>query len=353
MRITLFAAALLGTVGCGSQATQDAGPLDDGGANPFVGTWSCTETIAENGAGAQMSESTLNIVAGPGGQISETEGEEGGSSCVLTAVASGSSAILSAAQCTIDPGTTLDLATGAEAVSDGTLTVAFAFTLAGEAGAGTGTVSAVCTRAGSTAANPSCSPRPIDGGFSSFTPPNAPRSVCTPAQIAAYYAACWAEGWTDATCDPFNGDPANSPCINCLYSDANAKSWGAVVPFQGSTLTNIAGCIALQDGNTSSTGCAATYEAFQECEWTMCASCNSGSFDQCYNMAEFGVCATYAGAALCAQATEYRGCFFTDFESYFRGIGQLFCAAQPIDAGNGGDGTTGSALDAAGDVATE
>jgi hypothetical protein len=225
---------------------------------------------------------------------------------------------------------TLNFTGGSEEVSGGTLTYAFVFTQTGDAGSGAGTASAICTNGDASLASQgtTCSAQPVDGGFPPFVPPNQPRSVCTPAQIEAYYDACWAPGWTDATCDPFSGDPANSPCIRCMYGDATAKSWGAVIDYHGDTFTNIAGCIALVDGDSSATGCGAAYQTFQECDDAACNACTtSTTYDQCEAVADFGVCQTYAQATMCSQANEYDGCFFADFESYFRGIGQFFCAA--------------------------
>jgi hypothetical protein len=73
-------------------------------------------------------------------------------------------------------------------------------------------------------------------------------------------------------------------------------------------------------------------------------------------VAEFGVCQTYAQATTCSQATEYNGCLFTDFESYFRGLGQFFCAAASSaggDSGDGSDSATDAVSDAPGDAVTE
>lgn len=368
MRNSLLAASILAIAGCsshpdGSAETVSEGSVgsDEGPASapgPFIGTWSCTETIAQTGASPQTSTSTLTIIEGANGQIVETASVDGGAPiCTLAAAASGASALLFPGPCSISPGVTLNLTSGSEAVSGGTLTYAFVFTQTGDAGSGAGTVSAIC--AAGDAAPPSqdltCSAQAADGGFLPFVPPSPHRSVCTPAQILAYYDACWAAGWTNATCDPFDGDPANSPCIRCMYGDATAKSWAAVIDYHGGTLTNIGGCIALVDGDSSPTGCGAAYQTFQQCLGTACNSCpTSTTYDQCVAVAEFGVCQTYAQATTCSQADEYSGCFFTDFESYFRGIGQLFCAAASSDAGgDGGDSTTDAVSDAPGDAMSE
>jgi hypothetical protein len=357
----LLAASILGIVGCSSRPTQSGGQPDSGEPDsgvlsrlsPFVGTWFCTETVVETGVGAQTSTSTLTVVAAANSQITETASEDGGPVCTLTASISGSSAILSPGQCSVASGVTLDFTSGTEAVSGGTLTYAFVFTQTDEAGSCAGTASGICTNGDASQASQglSCSPQPVDGGIPAFAPPNQPQAVCTPAQIEAYYNACWAPGSSNATCDPFNGDPANSPCIKCMYVGENAKFYGAVIAYGSGDQTNVGGCIALVDGDASPSGCGAAYQTYVLCGNQACELCPAGTaYDNCQTKADFfGVCQPYAQTAQCAQASQYNGCFFTDFESYFRGIGQMFCAAASSDAGIG-DAGDGGASDSAPDA---
>lgn len=206
----------------------------------------------------------------------------------------------------------------------------------------------------SDAVDAACSPQPVSS-LPPFVPPNAPRSVCTSAQILAYYDACWSDTQTAATCSDFEGDPANSPCILCVRTESTAASYGAVVEWPNKHgQANIGGCIALIDGDTSTTGCGAAYEALDACREQAClASCdttpNSEGFGACETEAVASVCAPEAQAAQCGTANIYEGCLFADFEAYFRGLGQLFCAGgfdAGSDSGSDGSGWTPAVEDA-------
>jgi hypothetical protein len=97
-----------------------------------------------------------------------------------------------------------------------------------------------------------CSPQRPDAALPAFVPPHEPRSVCTAAQIKAYYDACWVfTGDAGSQCADFVGDPANSPCINCVLTPAAATKYGAIFTYPDGTTPNTSGCIALVDGDTS------------------------------------------------------------------------------------------------------
>jgi len=196
-----------------------------------------------------------------------------------------------------------------------------------------------------------CAPVQGDGGVPPFVPPNQPQSTCTTTQIQALYDDC--SIGTAAACDAFYGDPANLPCIRCMISNSTDPSWGAVVRFASTATTqaNVAGCIALVDGDAGPDGCGAAYQAFIECRQDSCGVCPSGStsaglaaFDLCESQAERTTCMQYAQSGQCAQASVYGGCLFASFESQFLGVGAFFCA-------RGNDG--GDTMDGAGDAPAE
>jgi hypothetical protein len=56
-------------------------------------------------------------------------------------------------------------------------------------------------------------------------------------------------------------------------------------------------------------------------------------------------CAQDWQAAQCGQASQYDPCNFVNFQSYFLGVGEFFCAA-PVDAG----ADTGAGADAGADA---
>jgi hypothetical protein len=192
--------------------------------------------------------------------------------------------------------------------------------------------------AGDASIDASCAP--LDPGAPlPFVPPRAPRSVCTDAQIRAYYSDCFAG--TSTSCDAFKGDPDNSPCVLCIRSSSSDLAWGPIVEFSNdSSQANIGGCIALLDQDASAGSCAANRQAYDLCRHDSCAStCPNGlttaglqAFDDCETQAQTTTCASYALAAQCDQAFRYTPCLFADFQAYFIGLGRIFCEAG-MDAG--------------------
>ena len=68
-----------------------------------------------------------------------------------------------------------------------------------------------------------CSPPRPDAALPAFVPPRESRSICTAAQIKAYYDACSVfTGDAGSQCADFVGDPANSPCMDCVLTPAGA-----------------------------------------------------------------------------------------------------------------------------------
>jgi hypothetical protein len=178
-----------------------------------------------------------------------------------------------------------------------------------------------------------CAPEPVDAAFV-FTPPNAPRNVCTSAQIHEFYVDCWSTTQTTAACNAFYGEPANSSCILCMVSKSTASTWAAVVEFPNDiTSANISGCIAIVTGDAGPGSCAYASQALKECVWDSCeAHCPTGAtsagvnaYEQCVTAAEGSVCATQNQAAACQSA--YSACQYASFEAYFLGIGAFFCSA--------------------------
>jgi hypothetical protein len=188
-----------------------------------------------------------------------------------------------------------------------------------------------------------CAPQTVDGGLPAFVPPRQPRSACTTSQIAAYYNACWTGNGTGQGCQNFEGDPANSACIDCVISRPGATTYGPIYYLaDGTAQPNSSGCIALIDGDTSPTGCAAAYQALAVCQDLACASCPNivtggyAQYDACFKKSANSACKSEAQSALCARSTaKYAGCLFFDFQATFRGLAQVFCAAS--DAGTGND----------------
>jgi hypothetical protein len=128
-----------------------------------------------------------------------------------------------------------------------------------------------------------------------------------------------------------------------MWTASNAPFYGPVIHYQWANgydnFANTAACIALVDGDASP--CAIATQALTACEVAACASCpniNSttatfAAFETCRLSADTGPCNQYDQAIQCQNAPQYNACFFANFESDFRGLGQIFCAANTLDAG--------------------
>jgi hypothetical protein len=183
-------------------------------------------------------------------------------------------------------------------------------------------------------------PAPNDGGACSpelptcwtptWRPPKPLAHACTEAQILEDFQKCHGDTF-NSDCDVFERDPANRACLGCLLSTFDEPSYGAIVILSnGSFLSNVAGCIALLDGDDSATGCGAKYQALQECSDAACASqcADYQAYAQCYDAAETSLCTPEREGAVCGRRPSYDICTSYDmFEDYFVGMGKIFCVS--------------------------
>jgi hypothetical protein len=93
------------------------------------------------------------------------------------------------------------------------------------------------------------------------------QGACTASQISQYLVDFGAD-MTPA----FRANPANKTCDACIETSATAAKYGPVI--RGAIIqTNFGGCVANIDGDTSSTGCGALINAYQECAYQECGKC--------------------------------------------------------------------------------
>jgi hypothetical protein len=154
------------------------------------------------------------------------------------------------------------------------------------------------------------------GDVSDYTPDWKPsvgleQGVCTEQQIADYVAACLAATATQADCDTWAADAANTDCYGCAvtpYEEAIQgalslhSDWGLVQVIDG----NKGQCISAFEGDDSENSCGAKYEATKQCAiWACKESCpldsqatfaeDLAAFNACVSAAWTGACASYAG----------------------------------------------------------
>lgn len=150
-----------------------------------------------------------------------------------------------------------------------------------------------------------CNPAPASSFAPAWQPPEAwKQNVCTTAQIAAFYAACLTPPISAKACQSFV--EANATCAPCLQSQDTDATGAAVVWHQQMAYwtVNVAGCIADATGDTSTTGCAASYAAAIACRQYSCNACWEAQgttatfqeFSDCETLAGSTTCQTYADA---------------------------------------------------------
>lgn len=119
--------------------------------------------------------------------------------------------------------------------------------------------------------------------------------------------------------------------------------------FNYRTFVNVAGCFAIEMGDSSSTSCAAARGKRDDCEWSSCADAcfsldggdvNGGDstlYNECVQAALAGPCASYEAAikTTCpANSPAYPPCEGTGMtrQEWFASIAEIFCAAGSPDA---------------------
>jgi hypothetical protein len=175
-----------------------------------------------------------------------------------------------------------------------------------------------------------CSPAPLAASFAPVwkAPIASASGVCTASQIQGFYDACLGAGVTAAECTNFTG--SNSSCASCLQSNDTDAKYGAVIWHDNRSYytINLAGCIADEQKDMSSTGCAAAYQAVLQCKEAACTQCydpSTGDFTR------FAACEGNADSECSKyQAAEATACG-----------GDLADASSPASACEPGPGANG------------
>jgi hypothetical protein len=194
-----------------------------------------------------------------------------------------------------------------------------------------------------------CAPASVQGYVPRWTPPKAPESACTQAELASFGACLDSSGPTSAACLAWNGADAStsSACKSCVAdSKATDPAWGPLVDVgtNGSDRQlNVSGCLAIVLHDTGS-GCAGSYQALQECESAACAdNCQGAStadLRTCIQEADAVGCSTYLAPAACVYdaGTTGQECFGVGqptFGQKFAAMAAVFCLAGDGGADGG------------------
>jgi hypothetical protein len=193
-----------------------------------------------------------------------------------------------------------------------------------------------------------CAPADMTGFVPKWTPPAAPRPVCTTRQIGLFYCACLLSGICAQNCSRFGpgGTAEDRQCAACLVTQSSAAEWGPVVVRGGGLFINYAGCVALQEGKRDGSGCGGAMTFAEQCEDGACAAncpmtddLSYEAYRRCVEAADRGACARYVAAAACAPAILEAGAPGAEclrpqsFYDAYLVLAEIFCGGVPDDAG--------------------
>jgi hypothetical protein len=181
----------------------------------------------------------------------------------------------------------------------------------------------------------SCAPASVSAYAPSWKPPQSFKSgACTNLQISSYFDACLGTAATPGGCSAY--ESANASCASCLATDDTAAKLGPIIWHSNRSYytTNIAGCIADEQGDAGTSSCAAAYQANVGCNEAACAACITSGYSYCEGQAGGGECKTYVQAktaacgAVNASGTPTAVCFppSTDStEDAYLQLAPIFC----------------------------
>jgi hypothetical protein len=192
-----------------------------------------------------------------------------------------------------------------------------------------------------------CRPQTATSFSPTWKPPQAMPNDCSDAQIDDEFTRCESASATVAECTAFNRDPANARCRACLYSTEDERTYGPLVYLKNRVLSvNVAGCLALADGNLGAAGCGARLQAFESCKDAACIrSCAAfDDYQRCTTEAGNTVCLSYVDDAACRDPATYAFCLDNaTFEAFYRSLAKVFCGSGFPGSGipDGGRGMDG------------
>jgi len=111
----------------------------------------------------------------------------------------------------------------------------------------------------------------------------------------------------------------SATCSSCIFTDANAGTWGPIPLVDGDAETvNVGACWGLVSGDAS---CGKAAQNEQDCTYEACTDCSdTASFEQCQQASLKGPCASEAAAfqKSCAAVITNAPSSCTDFYDSIR-----------------------------------
>lgn len=166
--------------------------------------------------------------------------------------------------------------------------------------------------------------------------------ACSKEQLAGQAVCNYGYPSFDAqACQAFESAPENVGCLKCLFSTLGTADSAAifVTPIDYRR-TNVGGCIALLDGDTSETSCGARRQAVDLCFQSVCEEACTDDVEgipDCFTEA-YPACKRYADAASCSLLPQYSLCAgYTTYPEFVLALGNVFCGSGvPRPSGEAG-----------------
>lgn len=158
------------------------------------------------------------------------------------------------------------------------------------------------------------------------------KNVCTPQQIAALWAGCYANGANAASCDPILAQ--KTPCLACLLGPASTSP--ALVEDENRVIRpNVPACLAVASGDPS---CGQRAENARACAELFCDTVcgwDYASRAACVSAGRSTYCASWvSNECVPGDAGPTAACAGQDPQSSFVAVATVLCANQgPSDAG--------------------
>jgi len=184
-------------------------------------------------------------------------------------------------------------------------------------------------------AAPPCAPVSVESYVPApMTPPSPPAAACSAGELSSFWSACLEQGLGSSACAAFAASDAT--CAACLVSQSTDATWGPVVKTPQATKLNVAGCMALVQGDASETSCAQRASDEIGCEAYACdgvcpvtPDAGESAYEACVQGAAAGGCHAYLDAECDAADAGVSACIATaEQESKFVALAAIFCGGS-------------------------
>jgi len=217
-----------------------------------------------------------------------------------------------------------------------------------------------------------CAPSDESSFVPTWIPPNPRSTACTTEIVAAYHTCLKDSTPTNPnpkSCAPFDNastiSAENKACLQCILSDAKAKTFGPVIVHTGYIELNTAGCIALLQNDPQGKGCAGKYQAGGQCTTDACSvgcpvsdDATFAAEQKCETDAADGTCKKLVDDAGCADALVDAGAVSKcvaapSFDALFDQVVPIFCVGDATSDGGTEAGPTDAATDGADEASVD